>query len=102
MLGESRIPGPCISSRNTVVIRFGELFDEATSPWARARGVVILAAKPPKAPREMPFPKLRRDTSFIRPPSGRKSFVEPSVQLEANSLPNELQWKPDRARNIDR
>src|SRR5438309_1048674 len=101
MLGESIIPGPCISSRNTVVIRLGARFWDATSPWGLARGVGMFAARPPKAPREMPFPKLRRDKSFIRPPSGRKSSVESFVQLEVNSLPNELHCKLDLARSID-
>ena len=93
---------PSLLFCNTVVIRFGELFDEVTSPCAGAGGVAVLAATPPKAPREMPFPKLRRDKSFIGPPFKAQSFdAARVVPLEANRLPNAVQWKLDLARSID-
>src|SRR5712691_4846757 len=75
-LGESTIPGSCISCRNTVVIRFGELFGEFTSPCARARGVAALAAKPLKAPADSFFPKSRRDSPLIPPLGHGRGHVQ--------------------------
>jgi hypothetical protein len=109
MLGESTMPGPLISSRKTVVIRFGEFCAEDTSPCGLAGGEAEVAAKAPNAPRDKLFPKSRRDTrdiwSSFKPESkliatlvaltqNKELTKPPSVQADMAHLELNLNCRP--------